>query len=65
MCDDGAWTRLDATCPLGDSPIRIVPEGQTSTFDDFTVAHNSTICRGGTTFVCSNGEWVSVGTKCR
>jgi hypothetical protein len=30
-----------------------------------TVASNSTICRSGSTFLCSDGEWVNLGTLCR
>jgi hypothetical protein len=30
-----------------------------------TVATNSTVCRTGNTFLCSNGEWINLGTLCR
>jgi hypothetical protein len=26
MCDDGAWTGLGTSCPLADSPIRVIPD---------------------------------------
>jgi hypothetical protein len=64
-CEDGRWASLGITCPVGDSPIRIVPSGKTCMFDSATVANNSTICRSGTTYLCSDGEWVNVGTQCR
>jgi hypothetical protein len=34
-------------------------------FDGATVANNSTICRSGSTYLCTDGEWLNVGTLCR
>jgi hypothetical protein len=51
-------------CSAGDAP-RLVPDGRTCMFNDATVGNNSTICKQGTTFLCSNGEWVNLGTVCR
>jgi hypothetical protein len=34
-------------------------------YEGATVASNSTICKGGTTFLCSAGEWTNLGTLCR
>jgi hypothetical protein len=64
-CEDGRWSSLGITCPVGDSPIRVVPEGRTCMFDGATVANNSTICRSGSTYLCTDGEWLNVGTLCR
>ena len=64
-CEDGMWRSLGTVCAVGDSPIRLVPNGRTCMYSDATVANNSTICKAGTTFLCSNGEWVSLGTACR
>ena len=64
-CEDGRWARTDATCPVGDAPIRTVPSGRTCMFDGATVSNNSTICRSGSTFLCSDGEWTNLGTACR
>jgi hypothetical protein len=64
-CEEGTWRKLDATCPVGDAPMRVMPSGRECMFDGATVAHNSTICRSGSTFACNNGEWVNLGTDCR
>jgi hypothetical protein len=34
-------------------------------YEGATVASNSTICKNGSTFLCSNGEWTNLGTQCR
>ncbi|HEY8095404.1 MAG TPA: hypothetical protein VIE65_04840 [Methylobacter sp.] len=65
-CEDGAWNSLGISCPGGDSPIRIISGGQTCMLEGgSTVATNSTVCRTGSTFLCSNGEWINLGTLCR
>jgi hypothetical protein len=64
-CEDGRWARLSDTCPVADAPIRTVPSGRTCMFDGATVSNNSTICRSGSTYLCSDGEWVNLGTLCR
>jgi hypothetical protein len=61
----GLSTMLGLTCSVGDSPIRVSPEGLTCMFNGATVGHNFTICRSGTTFLWSNGEWINLGTLCR
>ncbi len=63
--EDGVWRSLGIACAVGDSPIRVLPSGRTCMFGDVTVANNSTVCKSGTTFLCSDGEWVSLGTLCR
>ena len=64
-CEDGSWRRLDKTCPVADSPIRVMPSGRTCMFDGATVANGSAICRSSETFLCSDGEWKNLGTQCR
>lgn len=61
-CEDGEWRGLGVPCAAGDSPIKVVPSGRTSMFNDATVASNSTICRSGTTYLCNDGEWMNLGT---
>lgn len=65
-CEDGSWTSLGIACTGGDSPIRPVPGGKTCMLEGgSTVAANSTVCRSGSTFLCSSGDWVNLGTQCR
>lgn len=65
-CEDGAWRTLGISCPISDSPIRVVPGGRTCMLDGgSTVATSSSICRSGNTYLCSDGEWVNLGTLCR
>lgn len=65
-CEDGAWNSLGTSCPGGDSPIRLIPGGRTCMLEGgSTVATNSTVCRTGSTFLCSDGEWINLGTLCR
>ena len=61
----GEWNSLRIPCSVGDSPIRIVPSGDTCMFSGATVASGSTICQSGSTFLCNNGEWANLGTVCR
>lgn len=64
-CEDGMWRSLGVACAVGDSPIRVVPNGRTCMFGGATVSNNSTICKAGTTYYCNDGEWVNLGTLCR
>lgn len=64
-CEDGTWRSLGVTCAVGDSPIRVVPNGRTCMFGGATVSSNSTICKAGITYYCNDGEWVNLGTLCR
>ena len=65
-CEDGAWRQLDAKCPVGDAPApRVVPSGRSCMIAGATVSNGSTICRSGSTSLCSDGEWVDLGTQCR
>lgn len=64
-CEDGAWRRLGQPCTVGDSPIKIVPEGRTCMFEGATVSSGSTICRSGATYLCNDGDWSNLGTACR
>jgi len=52
-------------CTVGDSPIRAATGDRTCMYAGATVASNSTICKSGSTFLCSDGEWVNLGTQCR
>jgi len=61
----GKWASLRIPCAVGDSPIRIIPSGDTCMFSGATVASGSTICQSGSTFLCNNGEWTNLGTVCR
>jgi hypothetical protein len=45
--------------------VTVLPRGRGCIFNDMPVNHNSAICKGGTTYLCSDGEWVILGTKCR
>jgi hypothetical protein len=63
--ETGDWSSLRIPCSVGDSPIRVIPSGDTCMFSNATVASGSTICQSGSTFLCNNGEWVNLGTVCR
>ena len=65
-CEDGYWRSLMLSCSGGDSPIRLSPGGRTCLLEGgSTVATSSSVCRSGTTFLCSDGEWINLGTLCR
>jgi hypothetical protein len=61
----GEWTSLRVPCSAGDSPVRVIPSGDTCMFSGATVASGSTICQSGSTFLCNDGEWLNLGTLCR
>ncbi len=62
-CEDGSWNSLGISCPGAESPIRVIPEGKTCMLEGgSTVATNSSVCRSGSTYLCSDGEWINLGT---
>ena len=65
-CDDGAWRSLETACTRGsDVPARAAPAGRACMYSGATVATQSTICKGGTSFLCEDGEWRNLGTACQ
>jgi hypothetical protein len=53
-CEDGTWRQLDAKCPVCDAPVRVAPSGRSCMLEGATVANGSTICRSGSTSLCSD-----------
>lgn len=65
-CDDGAWVSLSVACvPTGQSGGQMPAAARTCMYEGATVATDSSICRSGVTFRCSDGEWLNLGTACR
>lgn len=73
-CDDGEWQSQGMPCPgraaqgaggAGDAPIVPATGAKSCTLGDSTVSSASTVCKSGVTFLCTDGEWQSLGTPCR
>ncbi len=64
-CEDGVWQDMSTVCSsLGTSPIVPSSGARTCMFSGATVATNSTICKEGSTYLCSDGEWINLGWSC-
>ncbi|MGD0959804.1 MAG: hypothetical protein ABSB19_08360 [Methylomonas sp.] len=65
-CEDGSWRNIGVACSGGESPMRVVPGGRTCMLEGGnTVSTSSSVCRSGSTYLCSDGEWINLGTLCR
>jgi hypothetical protein len=65
-CDSGRWRSLDLPCSVGDAPFPVLTvRGAPCSYGGSSFASSSAICQSGTTFLCSNGEWINLGTVCR
>lgn len=64
-CDNGVWKATGLNCSVGDAPIRAVRGSRTCRFVESQIQSNTAVCKSGTTYVCSDGAWLNVGTLCR
>lgn len=60
--EQGQVVNFTPIARFGDAPPRSLV--RKCILNDASLASGSSICRGGTTFRCTNGEWVALGTPC-